>query len=354
LPSLPSVTIVVPTLDRAGLLERAVESVLAQDHPRLELLVLDDGSTDATPEVLARYAAEHPGRLRWERHPNMGQARTLNRGFEMARGELVGYLSSDDLLLPGALARLAGALAAEADAVLAYPAYHVIDAAGATVDTVTPIAYSRRESVRLGDTIVGPGALFRRAALDEVGGWDPDLRYLGDLDFWLRLCRVGEFRLVEEPLACWRRHEAAATLAGDGIEMARERIAVVERIYADDVPPELAEVRVEAYRNALILAAVVAGPGLNSPVERYHVFDSHARVISEAAGAAGPEAELDELRARVATQRSTIAELRRVNAELRATLAERRPLLSRAAGLTPRALRPYARRLFARRPDSAL
>src|SRR5687768_2684338 len=111
----PLVTIIVPTYNRAGLLEQAMDSVLEQAYPNLELLVLDDGSTDETREVLARYAERHSDRLRWTRHENVGQARTLNRGFELARGELIGYLNSDDLMLPGAIEKLAAALASEPD-----------------------------------------------------------------------------------------------------------------------------------------------------------------------------------------------------------------------------------------------
>jgi glycosyltransferase involved in cell wall biosynthesis len=81
--SLPSVSIVVPAYNHARYLPQALDSLLAQDHPDLEVIVLDDGSTDATPEVLERYT----GRVRWERQANMGQAATLNRGWRMARGE---------------------------------------------------------------------------------------------------------------------------------------------------------------------------------------------------------------------------------------------------------------------------
>src|SRR5438270_6560128 len=96
-----AVSIVVATHNRASMLPLALDSALAQDHPDLELLVMDDGSTDDTRELLASYARRLPReRFRFESHPNMGQARTLNRGYELARGELIGYLSDDDLVAP--------------------------------------------------------------------------------------------------------------------------------------------------------------------------------------------------------------------------------------------------------------
>src|SRR5436190_11609912 len=106
-PNPPSVSIVLATHNRPDWLRLAIDSVLAQDYPDLELLVMDDGSTDRTPELLKQYARRNPSeRFRFERHDNTGQARTLNRGWRIARGELLGYLSDDDLLAPGAVDRL--------------------------------------------------------------------------------------------------------------------------------------------------------------------------------------------------------------------------------------------------------
>src|SRR5207247_391526 len=94
----PLVSIVTPAYNQAEYLAETIESVLAQDYPNLEYIVLDDGSTDHTREVLKKY----DGKLRWESHKNMGQARTLNEGWRKANGVYIGYLSSDDILYPGA------------------------------------------------------------------------------------------------------------------------------------------------------------------------------------------------------------------------------------------------------------
>src|ERR687886_65993 len=91
---LPLVSIVVPAYNHADYLAEAIESILAQDYPNIELLVLDDGSIDNTREVLERYA----GQFYWETHKNMGEAATLNKGWRMSKGEILGRLSADDLL----------------------------------------------------------------------------------------------------------------------------------------------------------------------------------------------------------------------------------------------------------------
>ena len=312
------VTIVVPVYNRAGrLLSEALDSVLSQDHPNLEVLAIDDGSTDETPQVLAAYAERHPGRFRWTQQENRGQAATLNRGLEMAEGPLLGYLSSDDILLPGAVTRLAAELEQNPDAVLAYPAYQVIDETGEVIDTMAPPEYSRVESVRLQDTIVGPGALFRAEAVRRAGPLRTDLRYLADKELWLRLSQVGPFVRVAEPLACWRRHGGALTVAEQGREMAEERLRILDSLYAEDHEPELDAVRDQAYRNALVLSATVIAPGFNDPGERYFVVDGHAQEVSAAAGERSTAAKL-------AAAREVIAELRQDNDRLRAEV--RNPL----------------------------
>src|SRR5437764_6014170 len=138
-----AVSIVVATHNRASLLPLALDSALGQDHRDLEVLVLDDGSTDETRDVLTGYAHRlPPERFRFESHANMGQARTLNRGYELARGQLLGYLSDDDLLAPTLVSKLADALVKRPEASAAYPAYRLIDAEGTILDTWLPPEYT--------------------------------------------------------------------------------------------------------------------------------------------------------------------------------------------------------------------
>jgi len=319
------VTVVVPVYNRAGkFLSEALDSVVSQDYPNLDVLAVDDGSTDATPDTLADYASRHPERFRWHRQDdNQGQAAALNRGYEMAEGSLLAYLSSDDLLLEGAISRLAAELRRDPHAVLAYPAYQVIDEAGEVVDTMIPPEYSRVESVRLQDTIVGPGALFRADALRRAGGLRTDLRYLGDKELWLRLNRVGPFVRVPEPLASWRRHGGALTVAEQGREMAEERLRILDSLFADEPEPELVAIRDQAYRNSLVLSATVIAPGFNEPGERYFVVDRHAREVSASAGEQSTEERLAAARDQLAAQRQRIVALERE----KETLMQRRPLV---------------------------
>lgn len=270
---LPSVTVLIPTYERESFLPAAIESVLAQDHPDFELIVLDDGSADGTAAILERYAAAEPeSRFRHDRHDNMGQARTLNRGFEMARGELVGYLSSDDALLPGALTELAGALAERPDAVVAYPGWEYIEEDGTHIDTVIPEKFSLLHAIRASDPVIGPGAFLRTAAIAEVGGWSPEIVYSGDFEFWTRVATLGPFLRVAKNLSQYRWHEGMTGRSSTGIQIARERVEIVDRVFArDDLSPEIRSVEAEAYRSAYLAGAGLLGG--NAPWERFFLGD---------------------------------------------------------------------------------
>jgi peptidoglycan/LPS O-acetylase OafA/YrhL len=290
----PPVSVVIPTYNRATWLPGAIDSVLDQDYPDLELLVVDDGSTDETPAVLAGYGERHPEeRFRIIRQENAGQAEALNRGNAVARGELIAYLGDDDALAPEAISRLAGELIARPDAAVAYPGYWMIGEAGVVEDTVLPIEYSPVAALCLHDTIIGPGGLARRSALESTGGWDPSLRWLGDLILWMGVGIAGPAIRVAEPLASWRRHSGSATTQL-GLEHAREHVRIVERGLAlNGLPPVSRAEHAEALRNACLFAAFSGAAWETFPNDRFATFDREGKRKSAWASGQPVEGEVD-------------------------------------------------------------
>jgi peptidoglycan/LPS O-acetylase OafA/YrhL/glycosyltransferase involved in cell wall biosynthesis len=290
--SAASVSIVIPTFNREAWLAGALDSVLQQDHPNLEAVVVDDGSSDGTPRLLARYAKRWPEhRFRHLRQDNAGQATALNRGNAAARGDLLGYLSDDDALLPGAVSRLASELADPGVAV-AYPGYREVDGQGSVIDTIRPVEYSSKRALLLHDTVIGPGGIARRSALERAGGWDPSLRWLGDLVLWMGVGLSGRAVRVAEPLALWRRHPESATVQLSP-EHAREHLRCVELGAGLDAMPPLSRAeRAEALRNACVFAALFGG-GADWPRDRFVAFDLHRRRISAATSKLGPDGSID-------------------------------------------------------------
>jgi Glycosyl transferase family 2 len=311
----PAVTIVIPTYNRADWLRGAIESVLAQDYDDVEVLVVDDGSTDDTPAVLSEHERRSDRmRFRAVAQANAGQAAAINRGWELARGELLGYLSDDDKLADRAVSRLVEELVTDPGSVVAYPCYHLIEPDGSISDTIRPIEYSPREAVRLHDTIIGPGALIRRDALQAAGGWSTELRWVGDLILWVRLGLRGRVRRVEEPLAFWRRHPEART-SQLGVDHAREHVRVAELgiglLGGEAV--DRAD-RAEALRNACILGSLLGGDWADPAMARWKAIDLQGPKTS-AWGARLGLTEMPDERADEA------AELARALAEATAELA---------------------------------
>jgi hypothetical protein len=212
----------------------------------------------------------------------------------MARGEILGYLSDDDLLARGAVARLIAELREHPDAVAVYPGYRMIDREGEIVDTVRPIRYSPVEAFRLHDTIIGPGALVRREVLEAIGGWDPEWHWMGDLILWMRVGLAGDVLRVEHPVASWRRHPGGITIE-TSLERARQHLRLVD-VGASllDLPADAVSLRAEALRNACVIGAYFGGGLETAGAPPYMAIDLQRPQISSFGSGLGYGDLLDE------------------------------------------------------------
>ena len=250
----PLVSIVTPTYNQAAFLRETLNSVLAQTYPRVEYIVLDDGSTDATAEILRQERRLTIA----ETHHNMGQARTLNKGWALARGKYIGYLSSDDLIYPQAIARLVDLLESNETIVCAFPDCDLIDIRSRVIKRNICKAFSLEDLVVLQECHIGPGALFRRDALEAVGGWDPALRLAPDREFWIRLAGLGRFAFCRETLAGYRMHAEAISYRDVSEDVGREYIRVLDQYFFGRLgtpEPSVLARRNEAYGYATLILA---------------------------------------------------------------------------------------------------
>jgi glycosyltransferase involved in cell wall biosynthesis len=262
----PLVSVVIPTWNAARFLGEAIDSVLAQDYPRVELIVVDDGSTDGTQALLADYGA----RFARVAQPNQGQSAALNRGWAQARGDILSYLGADDRLHPAAVRRAVETLAAHTDCVMSYGDYELMDERSQRLRRVEtpPYDYARM----LADLVCapGPGVFIHRAAHEAAGPWDSALHQFPDLDYWLRLGLVGPFRRIPEVLASFRVHEASQSFAADPARV-DELMRVVRGIYdSGRLPSSLAGRRAASLSTVHTIAArahlraAAIGPALRS------------------------------------------------------------------------------------------
>jgi glycosyltransferase involved in cell wall biosynthesis len=195
---------VIATYQMAAYVGEAVDSVLAQSCPRVEAIVVDDGSTDATAEALDRYRGDP--RVRVVRQTHGGQARAKNRGLTEARGELIGFCDADDRWRPEKLARQLPHFAGRPRLGVVYGDFRCIDAAGAPVPTPRRPGFSGRITGRLlADNFVHfPTALVRREALAAASGFDESLTMGIDYDLWLRISVDWEFLYLPEVAVDYR------------------------------------------------------------------------------------------------------------------------------------------------------
>ncbi|RKT54188.1 glycosyltransferase family 2 protein [Saccharothrix australiensis] len=201
-------SVVITTRDRRELLAESLASVLAQDWPELEVVVVDDAGSDDTPEWLGARADDRVRVVRLPERGGFGVAR--NAGLALARGEFVLFLDDDDLLLPQALRRLATALAGQPAAVAATEVELAFDGAERWLNCVRPRRRLLRAvwpDVLAGLWITGAGrTLFRVGALRRVGGWDEGVRLGEDDELWLRLVPHGRVLVLPDDVLLYRDH----------------------------------------------------------------------------------------------------------------------------------------------------
>lgn len=201
----PLVSIVLPTYKRAHVLPDAIRSVLGQSWTNLELIIVDDNSPDATAEVVASF--DDP-RIRYVRNdPNLKLPRALNRGFSLARGELLTWTSDDNLYAGNAIERMVEALGA-GDCDFVYADYYLFADVGPD-GRPADIHHDRlpdKLQLEKGNHI-GACFMYTRQVYEEVGDYDPDLFLVEDYDFFMRVAKRFRMRHLPEPLYYFRRDD---------------------------------------------------------------------------------------------------------------------------------------------------
>ena len=290
----PTVTIAIAAYNCAATVGATLDSCLAQSCPDFEVLVVDDGSADATAEVLAAYG----DRIRVVHQANGGLAKARNTGMQSARGRFVAWMDADDLCHPDRLLAQATVLDTYPEVVLVssdfsafrqperdeeplhlthyyaaparlggldriYPQRLDIAAPGARSAAEFSLRIGRvHESLLEGNFVHPPTVMFRRSALPSAGDCDTALRYSSDYDFFLRLSRLGSFALLEAPLLRYRLSESQMSRAAVGATMQLETIAIMDRLRQTD-PAMYARHRGlfdRRYARSYVSAAAAIGP----------------------------------------------------------------------------------------------
>jgi glycosyltransferase involved in cell wall biosynthesis len=241
----PRVSVVIPAFNHGRYVGEAVRSALDQSYPDLEVIVIDDGSTDDTREAIRGFG----DRVRYFHQENRGLAAARNRGIGESRGDFVAFLDADDLWLPRKLERQLEVFDRHPSVRLVYAGVFHVDCEGRVLQEIQPRHRGTTVSQLLLDNVVigsGTTAVVPRECLKELGGFDECFSVCEDWELWLRIARRYELDYVDAPLAKYRLHAGNAHKNQE--RMKAGRLALLDKFFADPtLPPGLRRVRRRAY-----------------------------------------------------------------------------------------------------------
>jgi GT2 family glycosyltransferase len=232
-----TVSIVTPSFNQANFIQRTLESVLTQDYPNMEYWVIDGGSTDDSLRIIESYQVNP--RLNWMSEPDQGQADAVRKGWALSQGEILGWLNSDDVLLPGAVTKAVHALQKHPEAAFVYSNYQVIDQDDRLLQTIHVRQTSFAEQLRFESLIPQQTVFVRRTAIEACGGINIKFHHALDQELWLRLLEKHAGIYIDETWAAQRVHEEAKTQADWG--RLHEEFFDIVMGYArrDDIPVDV-------------------------------------------------------------------------------------------------------------------
>lgn len=240
------VSIITPSYNQAKYLEQTLRSVLQQDYPFIEYIVIDGASTDGSVDIIKKYANKL---AYWISEKDSGQAEAINKGFARATGGIVAWLNSDDYYLPGAVSAAVKACDENPEAALVYGNMLAVDENGKPFNALT------YKSLTLEDLlcfqIIGQPAVFmRRSALQKTSGLNPDFHFLLDHLLWIQLAQHGKILHVNQTWSAARYHPEAKNRA-KAAEFGREAFRILDVVSRDEnLAPVLAKVKRRARASA--------------------------------------------------------------------------------------------------------
>jgi glycosyltransferase involved in cell wall biosynthesis len=220
----PQISVVTPSLNQATFIEETIRSVLDQNYPSLDYIIIDGNSTDGTQTILRKYGT----RLRWLSEKDLGQSDAINKGIQMARGEILSYLNADDLYLPETLWQAGRFFSNNPIVDWLYGNCRLIDEAGKTIGKLQAPRFNLNRMVMGAEYIPQPTVFWRRRAAEMAGKMDVRLQYAMDYDFFIRLGKRNPGHHLNSELACFRFQPSSKTILEEEKHW-REVLMVSER-----------------------------------------------------------------------------------------------------------------------------
>jgi glycosyltransferase involved in cell wall biosynthesis len=241
------VTVITPSLNQGGYIEETIRSVLLQGYPNLEYIILDGGSTDQTLEIIRRY---EPWISYWSTKKDKGQSAAINEGIQLAHGEYITWLNSDDVFLPGAIHNSIMKLNQYPLAGLIYGKVDVIDEEGRHIGTFGSIRYRFIDLLCMEIILPQQAAFIRKSIFDSIGYLREDLQYAMDLELFIRIGLRFDIETINRTTALFRLTNTSKGVA-DKANWCPEFIKIVNEFFQNtDLPKEFLVVKSKAFGGA--------------------------------------------------------------------------------------------------------
>lgn len=226
-------SIITPVYNGGRYLHEVIESVMSQENIQIQMIIVNDGSTDSSLEIAREWQERFPDQIEVIDQSNAGEATAVNNGMARVQTEYVGIVNADDPLLPGHCRKVVDALLLDPEAVVAYPDWLMINADGASIRNVETLDFTKRALIADLVCIPGPGAIIRVEAARDFPLREKQFRYISDYVLWLRMSSKGHFVRVPETLATWRQHASGATASANSGAITAEIQFLVDKNFLD-------------------------------------------------------------------------------------------------------------------------
>lgn len=242
-PGLPLVSVITPSFNKGAYIEETLQSLRSQTYRNIEHIVIDAGSTDETISILKKYTEN----LHWISEPDKGQSDAINKGWRMAKGEIIAYLNADDTYLPDAVESAVMFFEKNPDIHMLYGDGIITDEFGKNPRTIQCGEFNLKALVFCQDTIFQPSVFLRKEVFDTLGDVDVDLHLAMDLDYWLRTALVYKTGYLKKPLSVAKIYQDAKSSALM-YRYVKEYEHILEKLFSSaGVPEEILGCKKDAY-----------------------------------------------------------------------------------------------------------
>lgn len=218
----PKISIVTPSLNQGQFIEETIRSVLAQGYTNLEYIIIDGGSNDGSVDIIKKY---EKWLTYWVSEPDRGQSHAINKGFNLSKGEIVAWINSDDIYLPGIFEKLYKVFDQGADMV--FGDCHVVNEDKKIIKIRNvPQVFDVDHLILQGNFIMQPSAFLRKTVFEDVGGLDESLEFAMDYDLWIRIGLKYKVKRIDVYLSCLRKHPHAKTYESNNPKQYHENLKI--------------------------------------------------------------------------------------------------------------------------------